>query len=64
MPRNSDICATIDEWVQGDRDRKILKRSMIDRRTHEQIAEEMEISPRTVDNVTRRWRSVVNAQLP
>ena len=64
MPRNSDISATIDEWVQGERDRKILKRSMIDRHTHEQIAEEMEMSPRTVDNVTKRWRSVVNAQLP
>lgn len=64
MPRNSDITATIDEWVQGERDREILKRSMIDRRTHEQIAEEMDISPRTVDNVTRRWRSVVTSQLP
>lgn len=64
MPRNSDITATIDEWVQGERDRKILKLSMIDRHTHEQIAEEMDISPRTVDNVTSRWRSVVNAQLP
>ena len=64
MPRNSDINATIDEWVQGERDRKILKRSMIDRRTHEQIAEEMEISPRTVDNVTRRWRGVIASQLP
>jgi DNA-directed RNA polymerase specialized sigma24 family protein len=37
---------------------------MIDRRTHEQIAEEMDISPRTVDNVTRRWRGVVTSQLP
>lgn len=64
MPRNSDISATIDEWVQGERDRKILKRSMIDRRTHEQIAEELDICPRTVDNVTRRWRSVVTSQLP
>lgn len=64
MPRNSEISATIDEWVQGERDRKILKRSMIDRRTHEQIAEEMEISSRTVDNVTRRWRSVITSQLP
>lgn len=64
MPRNSDISATIDEWVQGERDRKIMHRSMIDRRTHEQIAEEMDISPRTVDNVTRRWRSVVTSQLP
>jgi FixJ family two-component response regulator len=64
MPRNSDITATIDEWVQGERDRKILKRSMIDCRTHEQIAEEMDISPRTVDNVTRRWRGVVTSQLP
>lgn len=64
MPRNSDIAATVDEWVQGERDRKILKRSMIDRRTHEQIAEELDICPRTVDNVTRRWRSVVTSQLP
>ena len=64
MPRNSEISATIDEWVQGERDRKILKRIMIDRRTHEQIAEEMEISSRTVDNVTRRWRSVITSQLP
>lgn len=64
MPRNSDIIATIDEWVQGDRDRKILKSILVDRHTHEQIAEEMDISPRTVDNVTRRWRSVVTSQLP
>ena len=63
MVRNSVIAATIDEWVQGERDRVIMRRSMIDRRTHEQIAEEMDISPRTVDNVTRKWRGVIASQL-
>lgn len=63
MVRNSVIASTIDEWVQGERDRAIMRRSMIDRRTHEQIAEEMDISQRTVDNVTRKWRGVIASQL-
>lgn len=41
---NSEISHIIDEWIHSERDRKLLKRRLIDGVTYEKIAEEFELS--------------------
>lgn len=48
---NSQIRALIDEWVHSERDRKILKRRLIDGITFERLAEEFDMSPRQIKNI-------------
>ena len=43
---NSEIAKTIDEWIKSERDRKILKRRLIDGICYEPLAEEFEMSVR------------------
>ena len=42
--KNSDIANAIDEWIHSERDRKILKRRLIDGICYEPLAEEMGMS--------------------
>ena len=53
---NSDMRAYIDEHVHKARDRRILKLKYIDGLTHEEIAEVVQMSPRQIDTITRRFR--------
>lgn len=53
----------IDEWVLGERDRKVLKRKYLDGITHEGIAEEIGISPKTVQNIVNKWRGTIARHL-
>ncbi len=42
--KNSDIANAIDEWIHSERDRKILKRRLIDGICYEPLADEMGMS--------------------
>ncbi|MBR6984148.1 MAG: sigma-70 family RNA polymerase sigma factor [Ruminococcus sp.] len=42
--KNSDIANAIDEYIHSERDRKILKRRLIDGICYEPLAEEMGMS--------------------
>lgn len=48
----SGLSSLIDEWVRDERDRKILKRCMIDNITYERAAEEFDMSVQNVKRVT------------
>lgn len=53
----------IDEWIFSERDRKILKRRLLDGITHEKIAEEVDMSVRQIkyivkDGVTKLSKKV------
>lgn len=53
----------IDEWIFSERDRKILKRRLLDGITHEKIAEEFDMSVRQIkyivkDGVTKLSKKV------
>jgi hypothetical protein len=48
---NSQISHLIDEWIKSERDRKILKRRLIDGICFEPLAEEFELSVRQVKNI-------------
>jgi hypothetical protein len=49
---NTELSLLIDDWVKGERDRKIMKRRLIDCICFEPLAEEFELS------VTRTFKIV------
>lgn len=55
---NSRIAETIDEWVRGERDRKIMKRRLIDGIKFESLAEEFEISVSHARRIVERNRHI------
>ena len=46
--KNSDISNVIDEYIHSERDRKILKRRLIDGITYDRLAEEFDMSIRQI----------------
>lgn len=44
----SEISNLIDEWIRSERDRKILKRRILDGITYDRLAEEFDLSVRQV----------------
>lgn len=44
----------IDEWIFNERDRKILKRKLLDGITHEKIAEEFDMSDRQIRAIVKK----------
>lgn len=47
----SEISNAIDEWIFKQRDRKILKRRLLDGICYEPLAEEFDLSVRQVKNI-------------
>lgn len=52
--KNSDIANAIDEWIHSERDRKILKRRLIDGICYEPLADEMGMSVRQIKNIVSK----------
>ena len=50
LPR-SELEKLIDEWILKDRDRRILKRRLLDGICYEPLAEEFDLSVRQVKNI-------------
>jgi hypothetical protein len=48
---NSQIEQLIDEWIHSERDRRILKRRLIDGICYEPLAEEFDMSVRQMQNI-------------
>lgn len=48
---NTQISDLINEWVRGERNRKILKRRLIDEICYEPLAEEFDLSVAQVKNI-------------
>lgn len=48
---NSQLANLIDEWVRSERDRRILKRRLIDGICYEPLAEEFDMSVRQMQNI-------------
>lgn len=51
---NSEISHLIDEWIHSERDRRILKRRLIDGICYEPLADEMGMSVRQVKNIVSK----------
>lgn len=54
---NAEYAKLIDLWVRSERGRMVLKRSMIDDIPVEQIAVEIDRSPRQTSRILQRARS-------
>ena len=52
--KNSDISNVIDEYIHSERDRKILKRRLIDGICYEPLADEMGMSVRQIKNIVSK----------
>lgn len=48
---NTEISILIDEYIHSERDRKILKRRLIDGICYEPLAEEFDLSPKQIKNI-------------
>lgn len=51
---NSEIERLIEEWVKSERNRKILKRRLIDGIHYEKIAEEFELTDRQIKTIVKK----------
>ena len=51
---NSEIAHAIDEWIHSERDRKILKRRLIDGICYEPLADEMQMSVVQIKRIVSR----------
>ena len=63
---NSEISAAVDECVNGlhaERNRKILKRYLIDGICYEPLAEEFRLSTQMVKAIVYKWRGKIYAYL-
>ena len=57
---NSDRARMIDEKVHSEIGRRALKMKYIDGMTHERIAEKVDMSPRQIDTIIRRFRKTAS----
>ena len=56
---NSVIADLIDEWIHSERDRKILKRRLIDGICFEPLAEEFDLSVRRVKSIVYKSEKII-----
>ena len=56
---NSEISRLIDEWVRSERDRKILKRRLIDGICFEPLADEFQLSVKQVKNIVYKCENIL-----
>ena len=56
---NSELIALIDERIQNERNRKILKRRLIDGITYEKLAEEFELSVAQIKRIVYKGENII-----
>ena len=54
----------IDEWIFNERDRKILKRRLLDGICYEPLAEEFDLSVRQVKNIIYKQQDKLFRHMP
>ena len=61
---NSQISHLIDEWIKSERDRKIMKRRLIDGICFEPLADEFELSVKQVKNIVYKCENILIKHIP
>ena len=56
---NESLCAVIDNWIKGERNRAIMKRRLIDLITYERIAEEFDLSASHVKTIVYHGEDII-----
>lgn len=60
---NSQISQLIDEYIHSERNRKILKRRLIDGVTYERLAEEFDLSVRNIKKIVYKCEDTLFSHL-
>ena len=60
---NMELSELIDNWVRGERDRKIMKRRLIDRIRIEPLAEEFELSVQWVQIIVSKNTKILSKKI-
>lgn len=60
----SELRNLIDEWIFSERDRKILKRRLLDGIRYEELAEESDLSVRQVKNIVYKSEVKLYKHIP
>ncbi len=55
----SELSAIIDEWIFNERDRKILKRRLLDGICYEPLAEEFDLSTTQIKSIIYKNQNVL-----
>jgi len=55
----SELENVIDEWVFNERNRKIIKRRLLDGICYEPLAEEFNLSVRQIKNIVYKTESII-----
>ena len=61
---NTELSNYIDEWVRGERDRKIMKRRLIDCICLEPLSEEFGLTVDRIKQIIYKWQKVLSKQIP
>lgn len=56
---NSGVILLIDEYIHSERDRKILKRRLIDGITYEGLAEEFDLSVTQIKRIVYKGEDII-----
>lgn len=59
---NTELSRLIDEWVKGERDRKIMTRRLIDCIKLEELAEEFSLSVQHTASIVRKNTKIISAK--
>lgn len=57
---NTDLAAVIDNWVKGERDRRLMKRRLIDCIKLEALAEEFDLSVQHVSTIVSKNNKIIS----
>jgi len=60
---NSQISDLIDEYIHSERDRKILKRRLIDGICYEPLSEEFDLSTKQIKNIISKCEMILFSRL-
>jgi DNA-directed RNA polymerase sigma subunit (sigma70/sigma32) len=60
---NTQLSQVIDEWVKGERDRRIMKRRLIDCICLEPLAEEFDLTVDRVKQIVYKWQRLLTRKL-
>ena len=55
----TEISEAIEEWVLNEKYRKVMYKRLIDAHTFEQIAEELDMSPRQIKRIVYKCEDII-----
>ena len=59
---NDRLAEAIDRWIRNERDRKLLKRRLIDGRTYDELSVEFYLSRRQVARIIARGTAAIDPE--